>query len=279
MAQTSGFWTTSASPSGHQVSGYTQVHHSNALMISAGVGKHEGVAVAFGSELKPVVSGANAMYVSPGGALVDGKWYENTANVAFSIPSSVSGTTRIDRIVLRATWASFKVELTRIAGTDSSTPTAPAMTRNNGSVYDIPISQVLVTSTGALSVTDERKMNLPGLSIVAVGNETALKAGDGVFTFAVPEALHGYSILRGDISLQSASTSGTVTVQAALNGVDIFGTLPACPANVDDSTDSGGTRGVVSGVKTLLTGSRIRIDVDGAGTNTKGLTLHLVLGG
>ena len=279
MAENSGFWTTSASGTGHQVSGYTQVHHSKSLQIAGGVGKTEGVAVGYLNELKPTVGGKNSMYIQPGGALVDGKWYENTGNVNFTIPNSVSGTARKDLIVARATWASYKVELVRIAGTDSSTPTTPAMTRNSGSIYDVPICEVLVNSAGDLNITDLRALNLSGLSIVALGNTSILTAGDGVFTFAIPETLSGLKVLRGDIALDTASTSGTVSVQAALDGVDVFSTKPACPANVDDSSDSGGTRGVASSQPLLKTGARLRIDIDGAGTGAKGLTLHLVLGG
>lgn len=277
MAETSGFWTTSGTPSGHQVLGYTQIHHSKALTLAGGVGKLEGVAVAYLNELNPTVTAANTISINSGGALVDGKWYENTAAVPFTIPSSVSGTTRIDRIVVRATWSSFAAVLTKITGTDSATPTAPAMTRNTASVYDLPICQVTVNSSGTCTIVDDRVLNLSGLSVVALGNTTTLVVGDGVFVFPIPEILNGLRILRGDISLQNPSTSGTVTIQAALNGVDIFSTRPACPANVDDSMDATGTRGLVSGTKYLTTGARLRIDVDGAGTGAKGLTLHLVL--
>lgn len=277
MAEISGFWTTSGTPSGHQVSGYTQTHHSKSLQIAAGAGKYEGVAVSFANELRATVTGANAISINSGGAIVDGKWYENTAAVAFTIPSSVSGTARIDRIVVRVTWASFTAVLTKIAGTDAASPTAPAITRNTESVYDLPICQVLVNSAGAVSITDERALNLSGLSLVVLGNNTALVVGDGKLYYPIPELLNGYTVLRGDISLQTASSSGSVTVQAALDGVDLFSTRPVCPATVDDSTDATGTRGIVAAEKILRTGMRLRVDIDGAGTGAKGLVLNLVL--
>jgi hypothetical protein len=279
MAQTSGFWTTSGSPVGHQVSGYTQVHHSKALQIAGGTGKYEGVAVGFLNELEVYSSAGNQVIVKPGGALVDGKWYENTANEVVSIPSSAVGTTRIDVIALRATWASYKVEIVKISGVNSSNPSVPSLTRNSGSTYDIPLANVTVTSGGAITIMDRRALNLSGLSVVALGNTSSLTVGDGKFTYPIPETLAGLRILRGDIALDTASTSGNVVVQVELDGVDVFSTKPTCVPGGGSSYASGGTRGVVSGTKTLLTDSRIRINVDGAGTNAKGLTLHLVLGG
>jgi hypothetical protein len=275
MAETSGFWTTSNTPSGHQVSGYTQAHHSKSLQIAAGVGKQEGVAVNYLNELAPSVTAANTVSVESGGALVDGKWYENNAPVAVNIPSSAAGTTRIDRLVVRANWSAFTGTITRIAGTDSGTPVAPALQRSSGTTYDIPICQALVNASGQVTITDERAMDYQGLSIVALGNSANLKVGDDAFTFPIPETLNGLRVVRGDISVYTPSSSGSIIVQAALDGTDIFSTRPAIAVNNYNSSDAGGTRGVSSAV--LRTGQRLRIDVDGAGTGAKGLTLHLVL--
>lgn len=275
MAEVSGFWTTSGTPTGHQVSGYTQAHHSKSLTIAAGVGKSEGVAVGYLNELAPTVSAVNTVSVASGGALVDGKWYENNSAVAINIPSSAAGTTRIDRIVIRANWAAFTTQITRIAGTDSGTPTVPALLRSSGTTYDIPLCQALINASGVITITDERAMAYTGLSVVALGNSAALKVGDDAFTFTIPETLNGMRIIRGDISVYQRSSSGNVTVQAALNGADVFSARPVIAANAYNSTDAGGTRGVANAL--LSTGQRLRVDVDGAGTGTKGLTLHLVI--
>jgi hypothetical protein len=74
-----------------------------------------------------------------------------------NIPSAVGGgNTRIDRIVLRASWASFVVRIVRIAGTDAASPTAPAITQTSGTTYDVMLYQALVNTSGTVTLTDEQ---------------------------------------------------------------------------------------------------------------------------
>lgn len=277
MAETSGFWTTSGTPAGHQVAGYTQSHHSKALSIAAAVGRKEGVAVGYLNELKATVTGANTVSVASGGALVDGKYYENSAAVAVTIPSATSGNTRIDRIVIQATWGSFIAKIVRLAGIDSGSPTPPALTKNTGSVYEIPICQALVNSSGAVTVTDERSVDLTALSLFIFGNNSLVAVGDGKLVFPVPESLNGMVLVNADISVTTPSTSGNVSMALRQNTTDLLTTSPVIPANSYNSTDSGGTRGVVNGSPVLVTGDMLSFDVDLAGTGAKGLVAHLRL--
>lgn len=157
MAETSGFWTTSGTPSGHQVSSYTQAIAAKAWAILAACAGKEGVAPGYLNECAGSVPGANTARIATGGAVVDGLWYENGANVDVTIPSAVGGgNTRIDRIVLRCTWANFEVEITRIAGVDAASPVAPSITQTPGTTYDIMLYQALVNTSGTVTLTDER---------------------------------------------------------------------------------------------------------------------------
>jgi hypothetical protein len=82
--------------------------------ILAGCGYFEGVARNYKNNFITTVTGANTVSISTGGAMVDGHWYYNDAAVSVNIPSAVgSGNTRIDRIVIRCTWASYKAEIVR----------------------------------------------------------------------------------------------------------------------------------------------------------------------
>ena len=156
MAQFSGFWTTGGTD-GDQVAGYTQAHLSTAMEIIAACNGFEGVAPGYGNGLEVTATDDNEVTVNTGAALVDGKWFENTAGVTVNIPSaSGGGNTRIDRIVLRCVWGDFEVAIHRIAGTDAGTPTPPAITQTSGTTYDIQLAQVLVDTTGNCVVTDER---------------------------------------------------------------------------------------------------------------------------
>lgn len=157
MTEISGFWTTSGTPSGHQVSGYTQAVLSTAFEIMAACARKEGVAANILNELVGSVPGANTARIGTGGAMADGKWYENDAAVDVTIPSAVgAGNTRIDRVVLRVSWASYQATITRIAGTDAASPVAPAITQTSGTTYDIQLYQALVDTSGVVTLTDER---------------------------------------------------------------------------------------------------------------------------
>jgi hypothetical protein len=46
--------------------------------------------------------------------------------------------------------------ITRIAGTDAASPTAPAITQTPGTTYDIMLYQALVNTGGTVTLTDER---------------------------------------------------------------------------------------------------------------------------
>ena len=157
MAETSLFWTTNAAGSGDQQASYSQADHSDGMRIMAACGGYEGVAPGYLNELACTANGANTVAVNTGGAMVDGKVYINDASQDVNIPSaSGAGNTRIDRIVLRANWAGFNVSVTRIAGTDAATPSAPAITQTSETTYDILLCQALVNTSGDVTLTDER---------------------------------------------------------------------------------------------------------------------------
>lgn len=104
----------------------------------------------------------NTFRIGTGGCIGDGKVYKNDAAVDVNIPSAAGGgNTRIDRVVVRFTWASFQGVITRIAGVDASSPTPPAATKTSGTTYDILLYQVNVDTSGNLTIElDEREWAL-----------------------------------------------------------------------------------------------------------------------
>jgi hypothetical protein len=153
MAELSGFWTTTGAPAGHQQVSYTQAHWSIAGEIIAGCANHEGVAAGYMEELAATYISAQHCHVARGGAMVDGKWYQNDAVAGITIPSAGAGTVRYDRIILRCTWADFHVELAVLTGS-AVAPTAP--TQTTGTVYEILLYLAVVTDAGVVTLTDER---------------------------------------------------------------------------------------------------------------------------
>lgn len=132
-----------------------------------------------------VVAGVSGgVTVASGNAINSGSFYENTASLSVSIPTPVSNP-RIDRIVVRKDWGLQTIRITRIAGTENASPTAPALVQNDNSQWDVPLAQVRIETTGVLAVTDERisartKLALSGIGWVLI--ETF--DGDGVETEA-----------------------------------------------------------------------------------------------
>lgn len=100
---------------------------------------------------------AASVRVRIGSAIVQGSWYEADAEETVPFDSNVSGSTRIDRVVLRATLALQVVRLEVVKGTPGAG--VPALTQS-GSIWEAPIAQVsLVTSYTTILdavITDER---------------------------------------------------------------------------------------------------------------------------
>ncbi len=184
MSELSLLWTTNGTGDGSSA-GYTQVHWSGIGRVLAACSGFEGVAPGYANELECSDNGANTVAVNTGGAVVDGKPYTNDASEDVNIPSAVgAGNTRIDRLVLRAGWAAQTVRITRIAGTDAATPSAPSITQTSGTTYDIQLCQVLVDTDGAVTVTDERTFAQGGANSIATGAVTVTKIGAAAVTSA-----------------------------------------------------------------------------------------------
>lgn len=113
-------------------------------------------AVGFG-DLAATLPGGGICRIASGLAFVQGNWYESDANVDFSIPTPATST-RVDRIVLRKSWAGQTVRLTRIAGTEGAG--VPAMTQTFGTTWDIPIVNASITTGAVITLTDTRALLL-----------------------------------------------------------------------------------------------------------------------
>lgn len=97
--------------------------------------------------------------VATGAVHLKGKFYEIDAQTTLTIDAADATNPRIDRIVLRITYASQTVEAKVVTGTPAATPSLPGLTQNS-SVYEIPLAYVWVAaataSIAATEVHDER---------------------------------------------------------------------------------------------------------------------------
>jgi hypothetical protein len=152
MAESTLFWTTNGTGDGTG-SGYTATQLFQLWRSFARTANLGGVFPDVLNELA-VTGTATPVAVNTGQAIVYGIPYFNTAsvNVAISTPASL---TRVDYIVLRASYAAQTVRITRIAGTEGAG--TPALTQSAGTTWDIPLATVSITTSGVITVTDARE--------------------------------------------------------------------------------------------------------------------------
>lgn len=155
MSEMSYLWTTGGAGDG--AAEYTRADWQKIIEIIGACHAGEGAGPNWLDTFGYDAGDPETFIVSAGVAIVDGRPYINSTDVTITIPAAVGvGNTRIDRVVLRASWSAQTVRLTRIAGVDAATPSAPAVTQTSGTTYDLLLYQVLVNTSGVLTVTDER---------------------------------------------------------------------------------------------------------------------------
>ena len=104
--------------------------------------------------------------VATGRAWVKGHFFESDAVEARSIDSADPTNPRIDRVVVRATYSQpgvpGAVALAVLKGTPAASPSAPALTQNTTTMWEISLAQVLIDAgavvVAANKVTDERTL-------------------------------------------------------------------------------------------------------------------------
>jgi hypothetical protein len=106
----------------------------------------EGVRPGYSSELE-VTADSTGMNVKvlAGQALVRGHYYDSTATETLTIATADLTNPRIDTVVLRLDPTANTVSLVVLTGTPAASPSAPALTQTEGSVYELPLANVAVS--------------------------------------------------------------------------------------------------------------------------------------
>jgi hypothetical protein len=179
---------------------FTQDNHSS-----------EGVLKGVDGELA-VTGTSSPVTVATGAAIVNGKFYKNTAVVEVTVPTP-TGATRIDRIVLRADYTAQTVRIARLAGTEGS-GTPPSLTQADGMTWEISLAQVSITTGGVITVTDERefchfatKVRQDMIDDGAVG--TAQLASSAVTSAKLSTTVAGAGLTGGGGSALAINTDGS----------------------------------------------------------------------
>ena len=125
------------------------------------------------------VSGsATPLSVASGWALVNGKWYKNTAATTLAIATPVAST-RIDRVILRVDYATQTVRLVLLAGAEGGA--APTLTQTDGTTWEVSLAQASITTGGVVTITDERVFLHHNTDV-----ETAMIEADAVTPAKIP---------------------------------------------------------------------------------------------
>jgi len=113
--------------------------------------------------------------------------------------------------------------------------------------------------------------------IKVVDDATELTTGDGKVHFFVPSELNGMNLVGVSAGVSTASSSGTPEVQIynVTDSTDMLSTTLTIDANEKHSKDAAAAAVIDTGEDDVVTGDELRVDVDTAGTGTKGLQVDL----
>jgi len=113
----------------------------------------QGVIPGYESELEVTNPAGNTIRVAAGGAVVDGKIYDNSTDADGAVTTPGAGSNYY-RVVLAKDWAAQTVRA-GIVGPDVASP--PAVTQTDGTLWEISLATVQITSGGVVTVTDTRR--------------------------------------------------------------------------------------------------------------------------
>jgi hypothetical protein len=152
MSEVSRFWTTNNTGDG-PTGGYSAANFAQFIRESFMTDlTAEGVLRGIGNNL--AVSGTSSpVAVNTGAAMVYGFFYSNDGSVNVSVATPTTAT-RIDRVVLRVSWAAQTVRIALVAGAEGGI--APALTQTANTTWEIPLANVSITTGGVITVTDAR---------------------------------------------------------------------------------------------------------------------------
>lgn len=199
--------------------------------------------------------GSGQVTIATGKALVAGRWYRNTAPVDITVPTASTG--RRDRIVLRRDTAAQTVRLTRVAGVDNGSGTAPALTQNS-STWDEPLYIFNVAAGGAITLVTDNREYIPRHGDVSAEGSAAV---------------HAYSQITGGPTGTSTPPTNAGPTRTAAPGVDT--THYAYPDHVHKVD---GSLSAVKLTNDLKTGSIATDDTDMAITLESGVRYIVEVG-
>jgi len=154
-----------------------------------------------------------------GSALVQGIFYDSSADEAHTVGANVSGNPRIDTLVLRADYSAQTVRQVLRAGTPAGSPVPVTLTQTVGVTWEIPLADILVAS-GFVTLAQ---------STITPRHEWA-NAPDGTYFTALNNS--GATLETGQIVIWDTSADRAVTRTTTVSLAD--GLAGVCVGSVAD---------------------------------------------
>ena len=132
-----------------------------------------------------------------------------------------------------------------------------------------------VTTLGFKSTSAEISKRVMAWKVI--DDATVLTTGDGKVIFSVPPELNGMNLVAVFASVSTVSSSGrpTITIYNLTDSHDMLSTALTIDAS-EYSSNTAATAAVINtSYDDVVTGDRLEINVDGAGTGAKGLFVSL----
>lgn len=98
-----------------------------------------------------------SLSVAAGTAFINGRYGYNSEAKTIILNACGSNLQRIDRLVLELSTVNRTMELKVVEGVASSVAAAPQLTQS-GTVYQLPLYQILITNGSNTALTDERQI-------------------------------------------------------------------------------------------------------------------------
>ena len=164
-------------------------------------------------------------------------------------------------------------------GTYSSANTLTRTTVQASSNANAAVSFGSGTKRVWINASARRLNTRPVQILVSDPNGSAITTGDGKAFFRVPSTHDGLDLISVAASLSNASSSGIPTVQLRRkrsgSDVDMLTTKLTIDASETDSSTATAAAVIDTSNDDVQTGDQIYIDIDVAGTGTKGLVVEM----
>lgn len=219
-----------------------------------------------GTDLTPAVATGTDRRVSvaAGSAMAAGILVTNSASLNVSLAVNGSGNPRIDYVVVNINYTTDTATITSVTGAPNASPQPPALTRNAGTLWQIPLAKVTVnpgaTQLGGGTVEDVRPQRRRAYSYTTsdgARNYTVGATDVTGLTLAIPDPGWDHILYCSAQSEYATSSAGSARNSIQVDGVELMASTNS-PNNVDPVVIPGRGTGSQTGKHTIRLGVTAR---------------------